>query len=178
LFRSAPIPLDDTDENFPVSLSLLPQICIVNLMGGNLVLLFNRRLNYRNVFKDEMIHAEKISHLFVNRYPNKMFSITKRKVIKKPSINFSSSGFIDGLIYGIIHAKFVSVNLFLLSILEQFDEEIEKKKQIQRKLKQTVCDVCGAFQLKLSVCSKCKNRRFCSTLCQKKDWPKHKVFKN
>lgn len=149
-------------------------------MGPFLPSLFQSRRKYRDVLASELAHAKTIESRFLNRYEGRAFAIEKRKMVKKPSnqsSEASESQLLDGRVYGVLHAKLVSVNLLLLRLLEQYEEEMRRRAAFQKKHKQTVCDVCGAFQAKLSVCSRCKTRRFCSTACQKKDWPQHKVKK-
>ncbi len=137
---------------------------------------FNRRRKYRQVVAAELEHAKTLASKFVNQYDGLSYWIEKRKFIKQQQKQSDDSKLLDGRVYSVVHSKIVSVNVLLLRLLSHFDAVVEARKAEQKKKsKQTICDVCGTYQVKLSVCSRCKARKFCSVACQKKDWPKHKV---
>lgn len=55
--------------------------------------------------------------------------------------------------------------LFAVSYLESIGRDLEARR----------CFVCrGRGKPKIKTCSKCQKVRYCSDICQKKDWPKHK----
>lgn len=141
-------------------------------MGPLLILFFESRKKYSKIAAQDLLHAKEIEGQFVNRYKGLSYWPEKRKLVRKRD----DPKLVDGRLYGVLRAKMISTNVFLLKLLELFDLDQVRRNEQQKKLKQqTICDFCGAFQAKLSVCSRCKSRRFCSTACQKKDWPKHKV---
>lgn len=49
-------------------------------------------------------------------------------------------------------------------------EELKNEEKTEEK----VCHLCKKSNVKLLKCSKCKTTRYCSSECQKQDWPQHK----
>lgn len=176
LFRASPMPLDETDESFPVSLAMLPKVTVSNLMGPHLFTFIQNRIankKYREVVASDLAHARSISSKFFNRFENKLFALEKRHFVSAEKHQPSDS-LLDGQVYGVFVAMISSVERMLISLLEGFLAEKERRAAAQPP-KKSICDVCGLFQPKLLVCSKCKSRKFCSQDCQKKDWKTHKT---
>ncbi len=176
LFRAAPLPLDETDESFPVARVLLPGIAVVNLMGAGLMQLFRQRVSakFSKVALAELAHAKTIAAQFPEAFVGKLYSLERRRFVSAAKVSPEvAATLLDGRLYSLYLAKMCSVQALLLALLENRDREIELARLSRRK-KQTLCDACGVFSAKLLVCSRCKNRKFCSATCQRADWKDHK----
>jgi hypothetical protein len=58
--------------------------------------------------------------------------------------------------------------------VEEFKKKQRTSKQASAAQQRRICDACGKFAEKLSICSRCRNRWYCSKGCQGGDWPAHK----
>ncbi len=175
LFRAAPLSLDDSDETFPVCKTLLPGITVVNLMGAGLMHLFQQRVTskFRIVAAAELQHAVTIVSQFADRYPGKLFSSERRKLVNAHKVPADvAAKLMQGRLYGVYHAKICSVQALLQALLDNRDKERERARLAKRR-RQTLCDACGVFSAKLMLCSRCKSRRYCCAHCQKEDWKTH-----
>jgi hypothetical protein len=165
----------ETDESFKASHALLPGIAVVNLMGGGLMQLFRQRVSakFSKVSAAELAHARTIAAQFRPAFAGKLYSLERRKFVSASKVPpEAAAALLDGRLYSLYLAKMCSVQGLLLALLENRDKELEAARLSRRK-KQTLCDTCGVYSAKLLVCSRCRNRKFCSAACQRADWKEH-----
>jgi hypothetical protein len=144
-------------------------------MGAGLIELFRQRVSakFSKVAAAELAHARTIAAQFPTAFPGKLYSLERRRFVSASKVSPEvAATLLDGRLYGLYLAKMCSVQSLLLALLENRDKEIELAR-LRRRKKQTLCDVCGVYSAKLLVCSRCRNRKFCSAACQRADWKEH-----
>jgi hypothetical protein len=191
VFRIAPVTLDDTDEIMETSRKLLPAINVSNLMGEHLLLFFRTHFNtkYKDLLAADLAHARTIAKDFQcpAALQGKWFDVEKRRLVEHREGMEHTARLVEGAVWGVYCALAGSRNALLGGLLGNFvttrdkaANAAAKRAAAAAKAKQEAfsnapkqCDVCG--KVAVSVCSRCKRRRFCGRACQTSDWPTHKM---
>lgn len=188
LFESALIPENANDTvEYPASLLLMPSMHVSGLVGQPLLDLLDSRAtgDFRTICRGDMETARSVSSRFSCpvQWDRKVVVLENRRIVEIKSHKdearlrdqLTTGQAVPGRLWAVYCALTGSLQGLLMTILDDFRRfHFERSKKGKISAKHSLCDVCGTFQEKLQICSRCKNRWFCSKQCQTVDWPLHK----